>query len=107
MSRSKRFEEYAKRFKENTDQEMVELFNGEVGKHGWGSSRASYIAALHHEFERRKFDFSLVGSPARLSFKSKVKLDGKKIMYASSPPEKTHGPNAIIVSNYLKNKQTK
>jgi len=101
------FEKYVQRFKENSDQEIVDLFNGEVGKHGWGSSRASFIAALHHEFERRNFDFTLIGSPAKLSLQSKVKLDGKKIMYASSPPEKTHGPDVIIVPPSLKNKQTK
>lgn len=101
------FENYVKEFKEKSDQEIVELFNGQVGVNGWGSRRASYIAALHHEFERRNFDFSLVGNPERLSFQSKVKLDGKKIMYASSPPEKTHGPNAIIIPSSSKNKQKK
>ena len=83
MNGSDRFQKYVSEFKEKPDQEIVDLFNGEVGKPGWCSSRASYIAALHHEFERRNFDFSNIGRGGRLSFRSKIKLDGKTIVYAS------------------------
>jgi len=98
---------YLKEFEKKSDQEIVKLFNKQVGVPGWCTSRGCYIAALHHEMERRNFDFSKVGGKGRLSFRHEIKLDGKKIMYASSSPEKTHGPDVIIVPPSLKNKQTK
>jgi hypothetical protein len=73
------YEEYLARFKTNTDQDLIDAFNREVGKPGWTSSRGSYLAALHDEFKSRGFDFSAIGDQRSLSFGSKIGLIGKVV----------------------------
>jgi hypothetical protein len=75
----KYFEEYVNRFSTYSDSEIISTFNFEVGNSGWGTARASFLAALHDEFIRRKIDFSLIGDTKSLSFKSTIKLEETKI----------------------------
>ncbi|PIR68192.1 hypothetical protein COU49_02500 [Candidatus Nomurabacteria bacterium CG10_big_fil_rev_8_21_14_0_10_35_16] len=50
----KNYMEYKERFEGMTDGQLMDAFNREVGNSGWTSSRASYLVALHEEFEKRK-----------------------------------------------------
>jgi len=63
-----------------SNEELIDVFNCEVGNSGWTSSRASYLAALGEEFENRNYDYSDIGDTGRLSFKNKVKLIFNKII---------------------------
>jgi len=83
MTGEDHFKEFKKRFKSLSDEEVIELFNKEVGKPGWVTARASYLAALHYEFNRRGFDYSVIGDFASLSLKHKIKLVGKTIVLFS------------------------
>lgn len=75
----KYFEEYTERFNTCTDAEIILAFNKEVGVSGWGTARASYIAAIHSELDRRKFDYTELGDVKSLSFKYHIILDGMRI----------------------------
>lgn len=73
------FDEYSQKLSENSDLEQIEKFNLEVGNNGWGTARASYLAAIHQEFNKRGFDFSQIGNATELSFKNKIELIEKVI----------------------------
>lgn len=72
------FRNFTKAMHYAIDQELIDLFNREVGLNGWTTSRASFLAALHKEFEKRRFDFSAIGDSESLSFKHHIKLDDTK-----------------------------
>ena len=82
MDQRDRINEYLEQFKEITDEELIRRFNEQVGVRGWVSARGAYVAAIHVEFDRRGFDYSLIGDSISLSFKNKIKLVGKKIVYS-------------------------
>jgi len=55
-----------------------------IWRQGWGTARASYMAAIHDEWIARGFDFSMIGDSRRLSFRHKVRLgDGVVRMLGS------------------------
>ena len=62
------------------DEQLVDAFNREVGNSGWTGSRASYLSALHEEFENRNYDYSAIGGKGSLSLKKKVRVTGNKIL---------------------------
>jgi hypothetical protein len=80
VDHEKTHKEFQERFHAMSDQELIEVFNREVGNPGWTSSRATYLALLREEFERRKFDHSAVTGNGGLSLKQKVKLVGGKLI---------------------------
>jgi len=98
---------YLKEFEKKSDQEIVKLFNKQVGVPGWCTSRGCYIAALHHEMERRNFDFSKVGGKGRLSFRHEIKLEGKTITVSKFDLENELGPDVIVIEPYLKSNSSK
>ena len=61
------------------DKQLIDSFNREVGNPGWTSSRASYLSALHQEFNDRGYDYSDIGNAGSLNFKNKIELLNKKI----------------------------
>ena len=73
------FDEFTARLAAETNAELIESFNREVGNAGWTSSRASYLAALRNELKSRNFDLSAIGGPDSLSFRAKIRLNGKTI----------------------------
>lgn len=75
----KLFKQYTERFNAYSDEKIVEILNSEVGKGGWGTARASYLGALHKQLDERSLDYSELGDKGSLSFKRKVRLEGKKI----------------------------
>lgn len=75
----KLFNKYMRGFNKCSDEEIIELFNHEVGNGGWGIARASYLGALHEQLNIRKFDYSEIGDKGSYSLRRKVKLVGKTI----------------------------
>lgn len=74
------FEKFGQELSTLTDTELIDKFNQEVETEGWGTARASYLAAIHQEFKKRGFDYSEIGDERSLSFKNKIELVGKKIL---------------------------
>jgi hypothetical protein len=68
-----------KRFSEYTDQELIDVFNCDVGNSGWVFARAKFIAELHNEFKCRNFDTSDIIQNGAMSLAHKIKLDDGKI----------------------------
>ena len=58
-----------------SDEGLIERFNKEVGNPGWTSSRASFLSALHKEFDRRNFDYRAIGNHERFSLRHKIALE--------------------------------
>ena len=73
------FIEFQKQLKSYNDTELISRFNEEVGNKGWGTARASFLSALHEEFNLRGFDYSAIGDTESLSFKDKITLICKTI----------------------------
>ena len=88
--------EYYDRFMESlnklSDEEIVDKFNDEVGKGGWGTARASFLGALLKQFRLRNFDYSEIGDQGSYSLSRKVKLIGKKFkVIPNSEPKVLRG----------------
>jgi hypothetical protein len=49
--------EFASRFKEMSNAELINAFNREVGVNAFVSSRAAYLSAMHDEFEYRQWGY--------------------------------------------------
>jgi len=102
-------------FKKKNDKELIDIFNREVGNPGWTSSRATYLAALHQEFDNRGYDYSVIlGIEGGLYLRHKVKLVGNKFELKLSKMEERlwklmeswelfHHVNGIIEDNRLEN----
>lgn len=73
------YDEYTQRFNKYTNQDIIKAFNQEAGNSGWGTARASYLAALHKQLDKRNFDYSEIGDEGSMSLKSKIKLEGNII----------------------------
>ena len=76
-----KYEDFAARFQMMTDEEIINAYNREVGMHGWGNSRANFLSALHDEFIRRNWDYSLIGDKRSLSLSKRVKLVNEKVEF--------------------------
>jgi len=78
----KQYSEFQKRFKAMSDKELIDTFNGDVGKPVWINARAQFHDALRGEFDNRGFDYSSLGSIEKGSFDigHKIELIGKKII---------------------------
>ena len=66
-------------FTEMTDDGIIDCFNNQVGNTGWTSSRASYLAALHQEFDKRGWDYREIGSETSISLRYHIHLTGNKV----------------------------
>ena len=75
MSKSERyFKAFQNRFKYLSNQELIEVFNGQVGNNGWGTAKAAFLYSIHNELISRKIDFSAIGDNESLSFKDKIEI---------------------------------
>jgi hypothetical protein len=82
MTNDAHYQELKERFRSMSDEELINAFNDDVGKHGWVSARASYHGALRDEFENRGYDYSAISNNGGFSLKRRIKLTGKKITLA-------------------------
>lgn len=81
VDHEKTYQEFKERFNKMSNEELISAFNREVGNPGWTSSRATYLALMNEEFEKRKFDYSAIGNSGGFSLKNKVELvDGKTVV---------------------------
>jgi hypothetical protein len=53
-------DEFRERFAKMTNGQLIDALNGQANNAGWVSARASYLAALRNEFERRGYDYRSV-----------------------------------------------
>lgn len=74
------FEEYKVIFSTYTDSQIITAFNTEIGVSGWGTARASFLSAIHAEFERREINYAEIGDEKSLSFQNFICLEGKKVV---------------------------
>lgn len=73
--------EWKKRFQEQTDQELIESFNREVGNSGSGYARSLYSRCLMDEMSNRKRDFSVISEDGYcISYVNKVILIWNKLV---------------------------
>ena len=79
MEAREQFEEFKRELSKLSDRGLVAKFNRETGISGWVSARGAYLAAIHEQFNARRFDYSEIGDAHSLSFKHRIQLYGKKI----------------------------
>lgn len=78
------YEECKEQLQKMSDEQLIDSFNKDVGNPGWVDARARFHSAIHEEFERRGFDFSIIGNKNSLSFANRITLIGKRIVKNSS-----------------------
>ena len=101
----KLFKRYMEQLNNYSDEEIIEVFNREVGNGGWGTARASFLGALHEQLNIRKFDYSEIGDKGSCSLANKVKLVGItiKVIPNSKPKVLQGGLYKVKYSDKLKN----
>lgn len=82
MKKSLNYMRFAEKFITYTIEQLVELFNREVGNNGWSSMRAAQDCALMDEFKRRGIDITAVSNGEVISFNHPVMFDesGNKLL---------------------------
>lgn len=78
-SPQEQYEKFKVLFAEMNDERLIDCFNNQVGNTGWTSSRASYLAAMHHEFDNRNWDYREIGSKTSLSYRQHIYLTDKRV----------------------------
>ena len=97
MDSDELFEDYCKRHRPETDEELIDSFNKQTQSMGAVGARYIYLSAIHHEFERRCIDYSCVRNKEALSFNRMVKLDGKVLTLIDNPDGKGFGGGVVRV----------
>jgi len=75
MKKSLNYMRFAEKFITYSIEQLVELFNREVGNNAWTSMRAVHDCALIDEFKRRGIDISAVSNGEMISFNNPVMFD--------------------------------
>ncbi len=75
MKHSVHYLRFAEKFITYSIEQLVELFNREVGNNAWTSMRAVHDCALIDEFKRRGIDISAVSNGEMISFNHPVMFD--------------------------------
>lgn len=106
MDYSKYSEELEKRFRNMSDEQLIDTFNGDTNKSVWITARARFHEALRKEFDNRGFDYSALLAGGGYSLKNKIKLMGKKIVIRNEFNIKMQILNKLKkdVQSYEKNK---
>ncbi len=74
-------EAYKGRFRDMSDEQLIDTFNKEMDNPEWVSSRELFQIALYDEFDTRNYDYSDIDTGGEgLSFTRKIKLLNKKII---------------------------
>lgn len=77
-------QQFKESFQENTDQELIAIFNQYVGNRGWCSAKGIYLAALREEINKRKFDNTGIIIGGGLSLSRRVVLIANRLEFAAS-----------------------
>lgn len=75
MKHSTIYLRFAEKFVTYTIEQLVELFNREVGNHSWTSMRAAHDCALMNEFIRRGVNVVAVYDGQEISFERHINFD--------------------------------
>lgn len=75
MKHSFHYCRYAEKFINYSIEQLIELFNREVGNNAWTSMRAAHDCALIDEFRRRNIDVSAIDNGDMISFNHPVMYD--------------------------------
>lgn len=75
MKKSLNYMRFAEKFITYSIEQLVELFNREVGNNAWTSMRAVHDCALIDEFKRRGIDITAISSGDMISFNHPVMFD--------------------------------
>jgi len=78
------YEEYMALMRDDTDQEIVDAFNKQVGNPGWVTARAGYLAAIRKQLNERGMDYSEIGDKTVMSYRYCVVLEGKTLIKLGS-----------------------
>ena len=85
------WDEHAERWRQDlaaeSDLQLVESLNREVGNNGWVGARAVYLRVLWDELHARELDFSSVGELTRFpgNRRFSLTLTGKQLVFATPP----------------------
>lgn len=72
--------EFTARISKESNQELVESFNKEIGNVGWTSARSVYLEVLRNEFLKRKIDIGIiVNETGGFNLKNKIKLEEDRV----------------------------
>ena len=77
-------QQFKESFQENTDQELIAIFNRYVGNRGWCSAKGIYLAALREEISKRDFDNTGIIISGGLSLSRRVMLIANRLEFAPS-----------------------
>ena len=77
-------QELKESFQENTDQELIAIFNQYVGNRGWCSAKGIYLAALREEITKRDFNNSGIIIGGGLILIKRVMLVANRLEFAPS-----------------------
>ena len=73
--------DYSSILSKETNKELVQSFNREVGNPGWVITRSYYLRALREEFYGRNIDFSkAINDSGGFKLSKKVRLDNNKLV---------------------------
>lgn len=75
MKKSLNYMRFAEKFITYSIEQLVELFNREVGNNGWSSMRAAQDCALMDEFIRRGVNVAAVYDGQEISFERRINFD--------------------------------
>lgn len=75
MKHSTIYLRFAEKFITYTIEQLVELFNQEVGNNAWTSMRATHDCALMDEFIRRGVNVAAVYDGQEISFERRINFD--------------------------------
>ncbi len=73
------YEEQKEKLSKMANEELVEVYNKEVGNTNLTTESHRLYSALKKEFEERNIDITVVKKGKKLSFGNKIKLVGKKL----------------------------
>ena len=75
MKKSLNYMRFAEKLITYTIEQLVELFNREVGNNAWTSMRAAHDCALIDEFKRRGIDITAISNGNMISFNHPIMFD--------------------------------
>jgi len=64
---------------DRSNEELITMFNQEVHKKGWTSSRPAYLGELHAQFIQRRLNITAIGNAQNISFKDEIVLRDDKV----------------------------
>ena len=88
IDQDKLYQDFKEQLSTLNDENFIERFNKQVGNPGWGVGRSIYLGVIREEFKERGMDISEIQNESGgISYRNKVKLEGKKVCLIENNPE--------------------